>query len=130
MQCLYSFAIVSRACRSSAAHSRRTAFASLLYWPCFQAPLALPLGAPPRAPWNRHTLQPRTAGARHRSRERLLVAEQRGAAFIRCTRFMGLPSIFAVAPAPLADIADDRLAALVDGDVLHLDGLLPAGAVL
>jgi len=26
--------------------------------------------------------------------------EQRGAAFIRCTRFMGLPSIFAAAPTP------------------------------
>jgi hypothetical protein len=38
--------------------------ASLLYWPCFQAPLALPLGAPLRAPWNRHTIQARTAGAR------------------------------------------------------------------
>src|SRR5262245_48733602 len=31
------------------------------------------------------------------------MAEQRGAAFIRCTRYMGLPSIFAGAPAPLAD---------------------------
>ena len=129
MQCLYSFATVSRTFRSSTAHSRRKARASLLYWPCFQAPLALPLGAPPRAPWNRHTLQPRTAGARHWHRDRLLMAEQRGAAFIRCTRFMGLPSVFAGAPTPLADVADDGLATFVDGDVLHLDGLLTAGAV-
>jgi hypothetical protein len=52
------------------------------------------------------------------------MAEQRGAAFIRCTRFMGLPSLFAGAPTPLADVADDGLATFVDGDVLHLDGLL------
>lgn len=42
-----------------------------------------------------------------------------GAAFIRCTRFMR----FSQCPHPLADIADDGLPAVVDGDVLRLDRL-------
>ena len=42
---------------------------------------------------------------------------------------MGLPSIFRRTPAPLADVTDDGLAAVVDGHVLHLDGLLATGAV-
>jgi hypothetical protein len=56
------------------------------------------------------------------------MAEQRGAAFIRCTRFMGLPSLFAGfmglpslfagAPTPLADVADDGLTTVVDGDYI------------
>lgn len=41
-------------------------------------PLCAPFGPPPRAPWKRHTRQPRTAGARRRSPVRLEVAEQRG----------------------------------------------------
>ena len=42
---------------------------------------------------------------------------------------MGLPSIFSGAPTPLADVADDGLTTFVNGDVLHLDRLLPGGAV-
>ena len=40
--------------------------------------LALPFGAPPPAPWKRHTFQPRTAGALHRWSVRFEVAVQRG----------------------------------------------------
>jgi len=61
----YNFPRTWCAWRISVTHSRFNSFASLVHCPCFQAPLALPLGAPPRAPWNRHTLQPRTAGAWH-----------------------------------------------------------------
>jgi len=42
------------------------------------AAIPFPLGPPPRAPWNRHTQQPVTAGARQRSRVRFEVAVQRG----------------------------------------------------
>lgn len=64
---------------------RRSAMASPVIAPCRYRPLAFPFGAPPRAPWNLHTLQPVTAGARHRHPDRLLVAEQRADAFINVT---------------------------------------------
>jgi hypothetical protein len=41
-------------------------------------PLRLPFGPPPRAPWNRQTVQPVTAGAMHRFLVRFDVAEHRG----------------------------------------------------
>ena len=41
----------------------RSAFASSRYYPCFRAPLTLPLGARPHAPLKRQTLCPRKAGA-------------------------------------------------------------------
>src|SRR6266567_2544248 len=48
-------------------------------------------GPPPRAPWKRQTVHPRTAGALHRSRVRFEVAEQRGAFWNEYVRFMGSP---------------------------------------
>ena len=56
-------AIVSRTCASKSRSRRRSSAALAVYIPCRYAPLALPLGAPPRAPWKRQTVQPRTAGA-------------------------------------------------------------------
>jgi len=70
-----------------------TGHVSRLHWP-------YPLAPRPVRRGTGTPLQPRTAGARHWRWDRLLMAEQRGAAFIRCTRFMGLPSIFAAAPTP------------------------------
>lgn len=109
-------------------HSRRNAVASFVNSPCLHVPLALPLGAPPRAPWNLHTRQPRTAGARHWRWERLLVAEQRGAAFNRSTGFstgfIRLCATFCPIPHPLVDVPDDRLTAVHDVDVLDPDRLL------
>ena len=49
------------------------------------------------------------------------MAEQRGAEFIFCTRSMRLASIFCGAPTPLAHVAYDCPAPLIDGDVLHLE---------
>jgi hypothetical protein len=46
----YNLSRTFRAWRISTAYSRRIAFASLLCWPCFQAPLSFPFGAPPLAP--------------------------------------------------------------------------------
>ena len=61
-----SAAIMLPAALTSSASSRLSATMSLVAIPCRHAPLAFPFGAPLRAPWNRHTLQPVTAGARHR----------------------------------------------------------------
>ena len=59
---------------------------------------------------------------------RLLLAEQRGAAWALC---MGLIAIFLTTPGPppTADIAFHGLAALVDGDALHIDLLLGLAAI-
>ena len=61
--------------------------------PCLVAVLAVLPGPVGLTPWRSapRAVEPahpptRTAGARHRRRDRLLVAEQRVAAFIRCTR--------------------------------------------
>jgi hypothetical protein len=72
-----------------------------------------------------------TAGAWHLRLERLPIAEQRAAAFIRWTRFMRLPSVFCriPTPTPLVHVADDSLTAIIDSDVLHPDGLLTGRAV-
>ncbi len=88
-------------------------------------PFLLPLGAPPRAPWNRHTVQPLTAGALHRSFDRFEVAEQRRARFISSTRFMRLPVLFARSPTPGygMDIADDGLSAIVHMNMFNADCL-------
>src|SRR5262249_13526821 len=50
------------ACPRRAIHSKIAARA--LSHPAEQAPFAWPFGAPPCAPWKRHTVQPRTAGSR------------------------------------------------------------------
>src|SRR5258706_8372153 len=42
---------------------------------------------------------------------------------------MRLTLTFCGAPPPMIDRADDSLAAVIDGDVLHLDGLLTRGSV-
>ena len=46
----YNFAIVLRVLRIKAIERRLTVVASPVKRPCFQAPLALPFGAPPLAP--------------------------------------------------------------------------------
>jgi hypothetical protein len=60
----------------------------------------LPFGAPPPAPWKRQTVQPRTAGALHRSRVRFEVAEHRGAFWKGYPCFMGMVLFFSVEPLP------------------------------
>jgi hypothetical protein len=60
---IYSFSMELRAAWISALHCCRKACASFVYRPCFQAPLASPFGAPLRAPWKRHTVEPLTTGA-------------------------------------------------------------------
>jgi hypothetical protein len=89
-------AMLARASRTSFETARRSASAALARPPCRYPPLHLPVGAPPRAPWHRHTMQPRTAGARHGRRVRFEVAEQRGAAcarfFLSCVGDDGLPA--------------------------------------
>ncbi len=40
---------------------------------------------------------------------------------------MGLPAAFLRSPSPGGDVADNRLAALIDRDMLHPDGLLAYG---
>lgn len=94
------------------------------YYPCFQAPLTLPFGARPRAPRN-HTLQPRTAGAWHRRRERLPMAEQRGGCVHACKKSVRLASVFCRVSTPLT-LPEAGLPAVVHGDVLHHDRLLAA----
>jgi len=42
----------------------------------------------------------------------------------------GVALRFSPCPHPLTDVAHDGLAAIVDGDVLHLDGLLASGTVV
>jgi len=94
-------------------------------------PLARPLGAPARAPWNRQTLLPLSAGAWHCRRDLFDLAEQRGAWRRRSTGLItwdGLVWVFMVAS--MLDVADDGLATVVDGDMLScLDGRLAARAV-
>jgi hypothetical protein len=69
-------------------------------------PLRFPFGPPPRAPWKRQTVQPRTAGALHRSRVRFEVAEQRGAPAMSTTR----PMVRAVGLARTQRITEERTA--------------------
>jgi len=86
--------------------------------PCVRAYL-LPLGAPPAAPCIRHTLCPRTAGARQRSPLRFDLARHLDA--WRICKSMGLFLQFFVHPHPRgrgADVPDDGLAALGDVDIL------------
>jgi len=47
---VYSLSMVLRALRVKVVESRLSISASLVKRPCFQAPLALPFGAPPLAP--------------------------------------------------------------------------------
>jgi hypothetical protein len=73
------------------------------------------------APCIRQTLDPRTAGTWHRSPLRFDFARHRNAWCIgqRCMRLF---SIFSAHPSPLGrgvDVADDRLAALGDVNVLN-----------
>jgi hypothetical protein len=68
----------ARASRWSWDIHRLAAIASLVCRPCRYMPLRLPVGAPPRAPWNRQTVQPLTAGALQGWRVRFEVAEHRG----------------------------------------------------
>src|SRR5271155_1297601 len=102
-------AIVSRAIRDRAAISLLKASASAVVAPCFKAFL-LPLGGPLAAPCIRQTLDPRTAGARHRSR---LLFDWAWHLNARCIgQCMGLFSGFFARPAPLGgrvDVADDGL---------------------
>ena len=81
-------------------------------------------------PCIRQTLWPLTAGARHCSPLRFDLAWHRNAWCIgKC---MGLFSIFSAHPSPLgwgADVADDRLPALGDVDMLHRHLLLAAASV-
>jgi hypothetical protein len=66
-----------------------------------------------------HTVQPRTAGALHRSRVRFEVAEHRGARWKEYSRFMRMAPDFPRSPPPVSDVADDSLSALIHRDVLH-----------
>jgi hypothetical protein len=113
--------------------ARRCSTISAEYIPCSQLPLRLPFGAPPRAPWNRHTLQPRTAGALQGLRVRFEVAVNRGAERKRLTGFMGLPKTFLLLPPPRGQTSasNDGLAAAVHMYVLvlHRDLLPSARAV-
>jgi len=125
-------AAAARARRSSAEHEARCATACPVYSPCRYAPLLAPLGAPLRAPWKRHTDQPLTAGAWHRSRVAWDVAVQRGASCIANLPFMGFAVAAFLRPAPSChgcDAAHDRLPPFVDGHVLHHNPLLTAGTV-
>jgi hypothetical protein len=86
----------------------------------------LPLGAPPAAPCIRQTLCPRTAGARHWNPLRFDLAWHLDA---RCIgQCMGLNLRFFASPYPLrgVHVADDRLAALGDVDMLNRHLLLAA----
>ena len=85
-------------------------------------PFRAPFGPPPRAPWKRQTVQPRTAGALQGRRERWLrstaVLSQRNTpASMRSSRtFPKTPSS--------RNSPDDRLTTSVHGDVLNSDPLL------
>ena len=120
---------VSRAIRERAKTSLLRAIDSALKSPCLMAFL-LPQGAPPAAPCIRHTSRPRMAGARHCSPLRFDLAWHLDA---RCIgQCMGLFSIFSAHPSPLgwgADVADDRLPALGDVDMLNRHLLLAAASV-
>src|SRR5262249_32906028 len=65
--------MLALALRISFETARSSARAALVRPPCRYRPLRLPVGAPPRAPWHRHPVQPRTAGARHGWRVRFEV---------------------------------------------------------
>jgi hypothetical protein len=116
---LYSIApIVSRAIRSRALIRLFMASVSAVNSPCFMAFL-LPLGGPPPAPCIRQTLQPFTAGERHFFPLLFDVARHLNA--WRICKSMGLNLRFFARPHPLrrrVDVADDRLPALGDVDVL------------
>ena len=73
--------------------------------------VGLPLRAPPRAPWKRHTVQPRTAGALHCFLVRFEIAEHRGAFWKEYSRFMGM--VPPKSPSPIRYIAHDSLPAAI-----------------
>jgi hypothetical protein len=85
------------------------------------------LGAPPRAPWKRHTVQPRTAGVLHRSRVRIEVAEQRGAFWKEYSHFKGM--VPRGAPRPVRHRADNCLPTLIHRDALHANELLASASI-
>ena len=94
----------------------------------------LPLGAPPLAPWKRHTFHPRTAGALHRWRVRFEVAVQRGDlsnayCSVPCCGFMGLALLFFAIPSTRGHIPDNRLGVVAHCDVLNRYPLLSPGTV-
>ena len=92
---------------------RCVSIASAVKPPCFKAFL-LPLGAPPPAPCIRQTLDPRTAGAWHRSPLRFDLAWHLNAWCIG-KLCMGLILGFFPRPYPLGgriDVSDDRLTTL------------------
>src|SRR5215831_11594095 len=120
--------MLARASRISFETTQRSAIAALVRPPCRYRPLRLPVGAPPRAPWHRHTVQPRTAGARHGWHVRFAVAEQRGACCSRCTGFMRLMIAFFIPPSSCLQIATDNgLPTVMDIDVLNLHALFTSG---
>jgi hypothetical protein len=111
---------------------KRSAFAAALWYPCFQAPLASPLGAPPRAPWKRQTSHPRTAGALQRWPVLLDLAVHRGAfwkAYPCFFPFMRLPSNFFIIPTLRRDVAHDGLASVMNMHMFNGDLLLSAGPI-
>jgi hypothetical protein len=123
-------AIVSRAKRARAVARRFRASVSAELAPCFRAFL-LPFRAPPPAPCIRQTLCPRTEGARHWNPLLFDLAWHLGAR--RISKSMGLFLRFFVRPYPLGgrvDVADDRLPALRNVDVLHNNALLSASPVV
>ena len=75
----------------------------------------------PRAPWKRHTVQPRTAGALHCFLVRFETAEHRGAFWKKYSRFMGMVPFSPKSP-PIRYIADDSLPAIIHCNMLHTDG--------
>ena len=102
---------------------RRSALASWVRRPCLYEPLASPFGADaPRAPWKRHTVQPRTAGALHCFLVRFETAEHRGAFWKKYSRFMGMVPFSPKSPSPIRYIADDSLPAIIHCNMLHTDG--------
>jgi hypothetical protein len=108
---------------------RLAAIASAVKRPCVRA-FRLPFGAPPPAPCILQTLDPRTAGARHWSPLRFDLAGHLDAR--RISKSMRLNSNFFGCPYPQdwgADVADDRLAALGDVNVLDSHLLLAAASV-
>jgi hypothetical protein len=89
--------------------------------------LALRLGDPPRAPWNRRTLHPALPAPGIGVGTACSWPSSAGPHSSAAQGSWGCPP-FLLVPHPLADVGDDGLPALVDGDVLHLDGLLTTGA--
>ena len=119
-------AIITFASRAIATVMRCTSITALLRPPCFHAPLAGPVGAPPPAPCIRQTFQPTTAGALHRLPVALALAWHLGAP---CALCMGLASLSIITPPPMCHGPDNRLSARVHGHMLHCHFLPPASAV-